>query len=555
MVRLRPVFFLVLVLASVWSATTTDTDDVHEEEPRDYKETFKSIRGSASSSSHDQQEREPRIVGGTKAGPDQFTYFVRIDNAISGARGICGGNLVAPDIVLTAGHCLKEDLKVIVNGYNRSKKRTIKQKARQVESSKRHPQYNATTWENDFLLLKLKSGVDITPIPLNFNNSIPQTGDPLQAAGLGRRTEAGNVSFVLQTVTIPAVDQKTCFDNYSKIGRNVIQRIMLCAGADDKSPCKGDSGGPLVTLGPDRTLVGMTSWGAGCGRANYPTVFARISGAQEWLTNNICEMSDAKPAWCPKRVVVEAVPNPAPSPNQVPLFTPAVRGPLKPSPKVTAKATSQVTTKPPTPQSQFVAASVVTSPPTPNAATTTTLPPTLASFEKVTLPPSSPTNVPIQAFVAASVTSPPTAASLTASPTSSPTASLEPTSSPTASSAASEKPTMTQTASLEPSMTPTASQEPTSSPTASREPSASPTSSREPSASPTASQEPTASPTASDEPSVTPTASHEPTSSPVSTRPFEPITASDVTTGAPTPGVFVAITTADTGESTGSIVP
>jgi trypsin len=312
------------------SGLSAEANDEHNQAPHSLKR--KRTANNATSDVHVQVEREPRIVGGTSIRTDKYPYFVRVDNAMNGARGICGANLVAPDIVLTAGHCLKQKLKVVVNGYNRSRKRLKRQRGRLVESSRRHPLYNGTTWEYDYLLLKLKTKVDFAPIPLNRNNTIPETGDDLIAVGMGQQTEGGNLSFTIREVTIPAADPTACFEAYQQIERQVVRNTMLCAGDVEKSPCKGDSGGPLLSAGVNKTLVGLVSWGAGCGRKNFPTVFSRISGAQEWLTSNICQMSDFPPTWCP--------PPPSPTPASVVSTSVASR---RPTVQVLAKTAKRPT--------------------------------------------------------------------------------------------------------------------------------------------------------------------------------------------------------------------
>ena len=54
--------------------------------------------------------------------------------------------------------------------------------------------------------------------------------------------------------------------------------VMICGGKLNKDACGGDSGGPLIAnIDGKFTLVGVTSWGIGCGAANSPGVYADIS--------------------------------------------------------------------------------------------------------------------------------------------------------------------------------------------------------------------------------------------------------------------------------------
>ena len=47
------------------------------------------------------RRKKPRIVGGGKVDPGRFPYFARLYEP-----GLCGGTLVASDVVLTAASCL-----------------------------------------------------------------------------------------------------------------------------------------------------------------------------------------------------------------------------------------------------------------------------------------------------------------------------------------------------------------------------------------------------------------------------------------------------------------
>jgi trypsin len=238
-------------------------------------------------------EAEPRIVGGTITKEDTYQFFVRIDHS---GFTYCGGNLVAPDVVLTAAHCFAnaDDLSVMVNGYSLSEELEDGQYGSDVESLLQHPNFDSATYENDVMLLKLQSPVfEVNCVSLNFNDANPQNGDQLTVLGLGNTAEDGSASNYLREVNMNVVDQEVCLANYQEIGLGRIREdIMLCAGAlgeGGRDACQGDSGGPLIDK--DAKLIGVISWGVGCGQKDFPGVYARVSGLQGWLGDNICSMS------------------------------------------------------------------------------------------------------------------------------------------------------------------------------------------------------------------------------------------------------------------------
>lgn len=82
------------------------------------------------------------------------------------------------------------------------------------------------------------------------------------------------------------IDQKECVMRYNTIGA-VIADSMFCAGnieMDGIDGCYGDSGGPLIYKG---VVIGLVSFGYGCGLRYYPGVYTKISHFTDWIIDMV----------------------------------------------------------------------------------------------------------------------------------------------------------------------------------------------------------------------------------------------------------------------------
>ncbi|XP_040066568.1 plasma kallikrein-like [Ixodes scapularis] len=112
----------------------------------------------------------------------------------------------------------------------------------------------------------------------------------------------GTVSNVLQKVDLPTVPYNECKNDYRNVN-TVVEETMICAGPKEggKSACQGDSGGPLqCSRSDDRyVLAGCTSWGTVFGKANQPTVFARVSTQLDWIAASLERHHESPAAFWP----------------------------------------------------------------------------------------------------------------------------------------------------------------------------------------------------------------------------------------------------------------
>lgn len=231
------------------------------------------------------------VVGGFPVDVSQSPWTVALSSRdrFGGTRAgqFCGGVAVSRTTVLTAAHCLGEealgsppnqarDLKVIAG---RTDLLSGDGQEIAVTDTRVNPQYDPVDNSGDFAVLTLAE-----PLPQSSVITMAAEGAAAYApgtsalvSGWGDVTGSGAYTRQLHAARVSVLPDTLCEQAYpGGFGDSYRPDSMLCAGAAEGGPdaCQGDSGGPLVA---DGQLIGLVSWGDGCGQPGSPGVYTRVS--------------------------------------------------------------------------------------------------------------------------------------------------------------------------------------------------------------------------------------------------------------------------------------
>ncbi|HZF93880.1 MAG TPA: serine protease [Allosphingosinicella sp.] len=247
---------------------------------------------------------ERRVIGGIDAVQGEDPWQVALlARELNVNDAFCGGSLIAPNVVLTAAHCLDrgtraEQVDVLAGTVN------LNQGGERVHATRivLHPRYNRPVRSNnDIALLFLERSLTTGTIAAAdaqadalVEAAVANPPTMSRVTGWGQTASQSDPP-LLQTVDVPIVPRSRCRHPLS-YGASRITDNMICAGFNEgeRDSCQGDSGGPLtIASGSRRALVGVVSFGAGCAEPNKFGVYTRVANYTRWI--NSCIAGTCRP--------------------------------------------------------------------------------------------------------------------------------------------------------------------------------------------------------------------------------------------------------------------
>jgi secreted trypsin-like serine protease len=240
---------------------------------------------------------DPKIVGGSANTLDRFPAVVAEGIKIGNFEAwSCSGTLIAPDVVLSAGHCANA---VSVQAGGRIfVGRDVKGAGQIVAVRKaiQHPDFrkveNGVLHQNDLMILMLAEPVTgAEPVPLAPIGTVDGlVGGGIETVGFG--IDPTDPATIRRSVAVPVTSVCTDQADQPATGCEVGREFVAGSAGLGKDSCPGDSGGGnFAMVGGQLVLVGVTSRASSIGApiCGDGGVYVRtdVAAYQDWIRETI----------------------------------------------------------------------------------------------------------------------------------------------------------------------------------------------------------------------------------------------------------------------------
>jgi trypsin len=251
------------------------------------------------------------VIGGHNASISEYPSLAFIEGVQATAGYACSGTVVAPRVVLTAGHCVEDiesssivepSLIAVATGVSNLTK-INKTEVSQVEQVLAYPGFDPTELHGDAGLLILTEPVEAPPIALatGADSELYEPGNQLTVAGWGiDNRNTGHAPNQLQSANVPIEEASRCKEGTKRYYPFFDPERQVCAldaPTFHITTCHGDSGGPAIAVRTDGTPVevGVTSLGDGSCNPSSPAVFTRVDQISSWVQSWIDAVESGGP--------------------------------------------------------------------------------------------------------------------------------------------------------------------------------------------------------------------------------------------------------------------
>jgi secreted trypsin-like serine protease len=302
-------------------AVDTPTED--DEEPATDLSQYKMPRIGGSSAFLAQEDRYPYMaslqIEGASPNTGKFDYHM------------CGGFLIAPDLIMTSAHCAdysppgSDETFQAFNGievgrvnlgqeetYDKFNSQTYHLEYENLipENLIKHPKFDVTTYEHDLMIVKVFGKSRYPHVKVASHDDV---GEEITLVGWGAESANSNKKYSdelreadmlimtneqCKNFNVEVTDPSSGVTTTTSLEDNIFDD-MMCATAKDRYICHGDAGGPAIRRGstPEEDVVsGIISWGYGCVNPNYPAVMTRTSEHYNWIRTIVCKESTDPPS-------------------------------------------------------------------------------------------------------------------------------------------------------------------------------------------------------------------------------------------------------------------